>query len=101
MPNMRAGLLNSNYLKLLWGIFIIVILFIIFMVFYFPSYTKLKRLKEANMNLAFQIEMLNEEINSLEDKMQRVDKDPYLYEKIARDELGIAREGEIVIDVQE
>jgi cell division protein FtsB len=44
---------------------------------------------------------LNTEIKDLQKKIKQVDKDPYLYEKIARDNLGVAKENEIVVDIEE
>jgi len=76
-------------------------LFILAMVIYFPNYTRLKKLRNENKRLTLENEELVEEIADYEEKLKRVGKDPYLYEKIAREELGIAKEGEIVIDIEE
>ena len=61
----------------------------------------IKKLRDENKRLALENEKLIEEIADYEEKLKRVGKDPYLYEKIAREELGIAKEGEIVIDIKE
>ena len=71
------------------------------MVVYFPNYARLKKLRGENKRLALENEKLIGEIVDYEEKLRRVGKDPYLYEKIAREELGIAKEGEIVIDIKE
>jgi len=76
-------------------------LFILAMVIYFPNYARLKKLRDENKRLTSENEKLIEEIVDYEEKLKRVGKDPYLYEKIAREELGIAKEGEIVIDIEE
>jgi len=76
-------------------------LFILAMVIYFPNYAKLKKLRDENKRLSSENTGLIEEIVDYEEKLKRVGKDPYLYEKIAREELGIAKEGEIVIDIKE
>ncbi len=70
-------------------------------VIYFPNYARLKKLKGENKRLTLENDKLIEEIADYEEKLKRVGKDPYLYEKIAREELGIAKEGEIVIDIKE
>jgi cell division protein FtsB len=44
---------------------------------------------------------LNKEIKDLQRKVKKVGKDPYFYEKMARDNLGVARENEIVVDIAE
>jgi len=68
---------------------------------YFPNYARLKQLRSENEKLLLKNKELEGEIADLEDKLARVGKDTYLYERIARDELGIAKEGEIVIDIGE
>ena len=90
-----------KHLKPLSIIVAFFIAFILFMIFYFPNYTKLRRLRRANDNLTLQVDKLEMEIKDLETKMKKIGKDPYLYEKFARDELGVVREGEIVIDIEE
>ena len=76
-------------------------LFILIMVIYFPNYARLKKLRDENKRLATENSKLIEEIADYEEKLRVVGKDPYLYERIAREELGIAKEGEIVIDIEE
>ncbi|MCK4912174.1 MAG: septum formation initiator family protein [Candidatus Omnitrophica bacterium] len=71
------------------------------MVIYFPNYARLKKLRDANKKLILENAAIIEEIQDYEDKLKMVGEDPYLYEKIAREELGIARDGEIVIDIEE
>jgi len=66
---------------------------------YFPNYAKLRKLKEQNRILIVENKRLEEEIADYEEKALKVGKDPYLYEKIAREDLGVAREDEIVIDI--
>lgn len=98
---MGVRLLNLNQFKLLKRALIIFIIFIIFTALYFPNYARLKRLKQANAKLLSQINELEQEINDLQIKIEEVDKNPYLYEKLARENIGAAREGEIVIDIEE
>lgn len=75
---------------------------IVTVIIYFPNYARLKKLRGENERLALANEKLTEEIIDYEEKLRSVGKDPYLYyEKIAREELGIAKEGEIVIDIEE
>ncbi|UCC95344.1 MAG: septum formation initiator family protein [Candidatus Omnitrophota bacterium] len=92
----------KKYIKLSRVIFATGIIFIIFMIFYFPHYARLKQLREANRRLTLQMHKLEEEITNLEKDIKQVSSDdPSFYEKIARDELGVVKEGEIVIDIQE
>jgi len=76
-------------------------LIILIGIIYFPNYARLKKLRDENKRLTLENEELIEEIADYEEKLKRVGKDPYLYEKIAREELGIAKESEIVIDIKE
>ncbi len=69
--------------------------------FYFPNYAKLKTLRQENDLLARKINLLERENTELEKALKQVGSDPYLYERIARDELGVAKEGELVIDIEE
>lgn len=90
-----------KHAKLLQVLVVTALAFIIFMVLYFPNYTKLKKLREANTKMELQIEQIEGEILQLKKTLIRIGDDPYIYEKFARDELGVAREDEIVIDIEE
>lgn len=90
-----------KHAKLLQVLAVTVLAFIIFMVLYFPNYTKLKKLRQANTKMERQIEQIEKEISQLKKTLIRIGDDPYIYEKFARDELGVARENEIVIDIEE
>jgi len=79
----------------------ILFLFILIMMIYFPNYARLKKIRDENKRIVLENAGIIEEIKDYEDKLKMVGEDPYLYEKIAREELGIARDGEIVIDIEE
>ncbi len=98
---MVEKLLNISSNKLVRVLAFTLCLFILAMVIYFPNYARLKKLRNENKKLVLENEELIEEIADYEEKLKRVGKDHYLYEKIAREELGIAKEGEIVIDIEE
>lgn len=70
-------------------------------IIYFPNYARLKKLRDENRRLTLDNYELLGEIADYEEKLKKIGKDPYLYEKIAREELGVAKEGEIVIDIEE
>jgi cell division protein FtsB len=98
---MQIKFLNIDYLKVFRFIFIFTFIFFIFIIFYFPNYSKLKKLKQANKKLSLEIEKLEKEIKDLKEKIEKVkSKDPSFYEKIAREELGVAKENEIIIDIE-
>jgi cell division protein FtsB len=98
---MRVKLLNFSYLSLLKFIFIVSIFLAAVVIVYFPHYAKLKKLREANKQLLLQVKALTFEIKDLQAKLKKVGKDASLYEKLARDNLGVAKENEIVVDIKE
>ena len=68
---------------------------------YFPNYARLKKLRQQNSRLSKDNQKLEAEIAELEEKIKALGSDDYLYETIARDSLGVAKEDEIVIDIEE
>ncbi|MBP7088908.1 MAG: septum formation initiator family protein [Candidatus Omnitrophica bacterium] len=97
---MAAKLLSIKYLKWLSPLILIAVTFLAIII-YFPNYAKLKQLKDENIKLSLEIDKLKAEVGGYEDKLKNLKKEPYLYEKIARDDLGVAKEEEIVIDIEE
>ena len=97
---MAVRLLNTKQAKQLKLLIIIGAIFIIAMVIYFPNYARLRRLRNENVRLFLENVQLEKEIADYEEKLKMVGKDPYIYEKIARDELGVAKDNEIVIDIE-
>ncbi|MCM8786760.1 MAG: septum formation initiator family protein [Candidatus Omnitrophica bacterium] len=71
------------------------------MIFYFPNYAKLKELRYTNSQLLKKIEELKKEIANLDAKNKNLNSQKFLYEKLAREDLGLIRENEIVIDTKE
>ena len=57
-------------------------------------------MRQANSGLVSDIEGLESEIADLRIKLKAIGEDSQIYEKVARDELGVIREGEIVIDIE-
>lgn len=98
---MAERLLSIGKLKRLKVPAVIIALLIVTAVVYFPNYAKIRKIRRENKRLAQEIEKLQVEIADYEDKVQRLGSDPYLYERIARDDLGVARENEIIIDIEQ
>ncbi|MCP4652213.1 MAG: hypothetical protein GY858_02360 [Candidatus Omnitrophica bacterium] len=82
-------------------VIIVFALLLAVMVIYFPNFAKLHSLRQANNDLRRDINVLEEEIEELREKIINVNSDPLVYERIAREELGAARQDEIVIDIKE
>ena len=98
---MLARHLNTGFVKWLKVFVAAATVVAIFMVVYFPNYAKLNRLRQTNKDLLVRISQLEDEIDDLQGKMERVGDDPHIYEEIARDTLGVAKQNEIVIDIEE
>ncbi len=98
---MVAKPLNTKRIKWLKIFVILSIIIGLAIIIYFPNYAKLKKLRDANRRIILENKKLEEEIADYKQKREGIGKDPYLYERIARDELGAAKEGEIVIDIEE
>lgn len=98
---MPVKISNLNLIKLLKGFFIFLMVGGIFMAIYFPNYTKLKQLKETNRKLLNEKNKLEEEIKELEEKIAKGRQEPFFWEKFVREELGVAKKDEIVVDILE
>ncbi len=98
---MVVKLLGTKRGKFLKWLILACAVLVIAMVIYFPNYAKLKRLKTENVRLFLENVALEKEIADYQDKLRRVGQDPYIYEKIAREQLGVAKDNEIVIDIEQ
>jgi cell division protein FtsB len=76
------------------------LILIITIILCLPNYAKLKEMKEATARFNQQSQLLEEEIVDYQGKMQALKEDSYIYEQIARDDLGVAKDNEIVIDIK-
>ena len=97
----RDKFFKNLFRSLVWLFVVSLVVLTIFMVIYFPNYAKLKKLRQANQKLRSDIETLEVQIQDLDEKLQKVDSNPELFEQFARDELGMAKEDEIVVDIEE
>ena len=87
------------FLRLARIIFIFLVLGLIACVIYFPNYTKVKKLKAENNRLSKKNSELIGEISSLKNDLERVENDPFIWEELARENAGVVREGEIIVDI--
>lgn len=78
------------------NIFLVLAIIIIALVIYLPSYTRLQNLRDKNQELRDKITALEEKNARLAEEKQLLDEDPVYLEKVARDKMGIAREGEVI-----
>ena len=92
---------KKDYTKLLLVVIFLLGILSVFMVIYFPNYARLKRMKVANNQLIIKINKLHREIKNMQSELSRVDKGPSVMEKISRNQLGLAKKGEIVVDIKQ
>lgn len=66
---------------------------------FLPSYTRMQDLRQKNLNYTSQIEMLTKDNARLRAEKDRLEKDPVYLEKVAREKMGLVKEGEVVYKV--
>ncbi|MFH1655075.1 MAG: septum formation initiator family protein [Candidatus Omnitrophota bacterium] len=83
--------------KATWLFTIAFIVLIIFL----PGYSRLQDLRQKNRDLENRIDELQQENLTLKEKQELLENDPYYLEKVAREKMGVAREGEIIYRIEE
>lgn len=76
----------------LWLFAICILILVIFL----PSFSKIQDLKHKNAQYEEQIELLKNKRDKLVEERRLLEEDPVYLEKVARDKMGIAREGEVI-----
>ena len=79
------------------GLFLFAI--IIFLAF-LPSYTKLQDLRQRSKDYDQQIKLLQERYTKLKEEERLLKDDPIYLEKVAREKMGLIREGEVVYKIK-
>ncbi len=74
-----------------------VVLFVIFL----PGYTKFMELRTKNMHFEKEIARLEQENIRLNKEKTRLEEDLDYVEKVARESMGVTREGEIPIRIED
>ena len=75
------------------------ILTIIVLIIFLPSYTKMLDLKQKNLDYKRQIEQLQQKSAELREEKRLLETDPVYLEKVAREKMGLIREGEVVYKI--
>jgi cell division protein FtsB len=91
-----AGLLRQ-YGSTLLGLLLLALL--VHDIFGAHGYLAMRRTQQEINKVKTGIEQLNKENLQLEDEVKELKSDPHKIEKIARDELGLARPGEVIIKI--
>ena len=69
---------------------------IIILIIFLPSYTKLQDLKQKNLDYEYQIRQLTMDNDRLREERRRLEHDPVYLERVAREKMGLVRDGEVV-----
>ena len=93
--------LRVNFFNIVRFFFILIVVGVLGLFLYFPPYSRYKRLSNENFAMTEKIGVLQKEIEKLEYNIKTVEENPFLLEKIARESIGVARKGEIVIDIRD
>lgn len=64
--------------------------------YFLPSFSTMQDLKEKNRDYYRQIGELHETNQQLVEELKMLRDDPVYLEKVAREKMGIAREGEVI-----
>ena len=78
------------------GLFLVAI---IVLIIFLPSYTKMQDLKQKNLDYKKQIEQLQQKSAELKEEKRLLENDPVYLEKVAREKMGLIREGEVVYKI--
>lgn len=72
---------------------------IIVLVIFLPSYTKMQDLKQKEHDSKKQIQQLSKKNRQLKLEKKMLETDPIYLEKVAREKMGLIREGEVVYQI--
>ena len=72
------------------------IITIVIVAVYLPSYSQMQDLRQKNADYHTRVEALIEENEQLKAEKKKLKEDPLYLEHIARDKMGVVREGEVI-----
>ena len=72
---------------------------IVVLILFLPSYTKMQDLKQINLQYEQQIKDLVYEQARLKEELRMLKEDPDYLEKVAREKMGLVRDGEVVYKI--
>ncbi len=79
----------------IWLFILTIVIFVVFL----PSYTQMQDLKQKNAEYKRQIEQLLVKNAQLKEEKRLLQEDPVYLEKVAREKMGLIREGEVVYKI--
>ena len=80
------------------AIFLFVFAVVVFLL-YLPSYTQLQDLRQKNRDYQVEIHQLKLNNKKLLVEKKRLEEDPAYFEKVAREKMGLIKEGEVVFKI--
>lgn len=86
-----------QYRGVLLGLLVLVL--VVHDIFGTHGYLAMRRTEKEIKKVQAGLEQLNKENLQLEEEVRELKTDPHKIEKIARDELGLARPGEVIIKI--
>ena len=95
--NEKAQPLLRQYGRALLGLLVIVL--VVHDIFGAHGYLAMRRTQEEIRRVNADLDQLNKENLQLEQEVRELKTDPHKIEKIARDELGLAKPGEVIIKI--
>ena len=81
----------------IWLFILTVFVFTVFL----PSYTKWQDLKQKNFDYQAEIVRLKKANEDLRREKKRLEEDPVYLEKVAREKMGLVKDGEVVVRLPE
>jgi len=72
---------------------------IIILVVFLPSYAKMQDLRQRNLEYKTQFDQFTQGNQKLREEKKRLEVDPAYLEKVAREKMGLVREGEVVYKI--
>jgi cell division protein FtsB len=78
---------------------LLVLVLVVHDIFGTHGYLAMRRTQQEIKKVTKDLDQLNKENSELEQEVRELKTDPHKIEKIARDELGLARPGEVIIKI--
>ena len=74
---------------------------LVIFLFFLPSFTKMQNVKAKNVEYEKRLTELKAEYATLQEEKERLENDPVYLEKVAREKLGLIKQGEVVYRVKD
>ena len=72
---------------------------LLILVVFFPTFSQKQQLQEKNGQLENQIRSLKKENAALLEEKKHLEEDPVYLERVAREKMGIVRDGEVIYKI--